>query len=554
MAIYNKPSPRNSIVLIFKRIIAKHLNQGSLTVNFKPFFHKIQFIHLLLLVFLVIQCIGITNPPLEIGHNWRQTVTAMIVRNLQNNGFNLFNPQIDFSGNNEGFIGSEFPIFQAVIAFFNSVIGYQHWQGRWINLLISTWGVWALYQFLLRAFSKQIAQNTSAILLFSVWFSFSRKIMPDTLSIALVLIGIRQAQLYLSTTKIRHLVFVFLSFSLAVLCKLPAIAWLATLVFITPKLIKQHKQSNYIQISLIEIRFITTCFIAIIPGLIWYFYWVPELNKSFQLYYPKSLYEGFIEIIPHWRLLLEKFYFTAFYSFFTLLLFLLGLAYLFRNNYSTNYLNKNIQLIDIENFKKVKISFLSFVILFGIFIIKTGDVFPKHTYYIIPFMPFMAFIAALGLEYIQQKIEKVQSVATKKTTIKKTSAKTLITVLLLVSNSEALLNQMHELSIKPTEKYKLELETIGKTIPSKSLIVSNAGVNPQELYFLNHKGWVRFPQQLHSKTHLDSLINCNADFLVVNNNFEKVGENYNLPVFFKSHSFLVYQLNKSSNNKRKNEK
>ena len=551
MAIYNKASPRNSIVLNFKRIIAKHLNQGNLTVNFKPFYHKIQFIHILLVVFLVIQCIGITNPPLEIGHNWRQTVTAMIARNLQNNGFNLFNPQIDFSGNNEGFIGSEFPIFQAIIAFFNSVIGYQHWQGRWVNLLISTWGVWALYQFLLHAFSQQIAQNTSAILLFSVWFSFSRKIMPDTFSIALVLIGIRQAQLYLITTKPHHLVYIFLSFSLAVLSKLPAIAWLATLVFITPKLLKQSKQLN---LKLIENRFIITCLISIIPGLIWYFYRVPELNKSFQLYYPKSLYEGFVEIVPHWRLLLEKFYFTAFYSFVTLLLFLLGLAYLFKNKYSTNYLNKNIQLIDIENFKKVKFSFLAFVVVFVIFIIKTGDVFPKHTYYIIPFMPFMAFIAALGLEYIQQKVETVQSVTTQKTTIKKTSAKTLITILLLVANSEALLNQMHELSIKPSEKYKMELETIGKKIPLKSLVVSNAGVNPQELYFLNHKGWVRFPHQLHSQSHLDSIINCNADFLVVNNNLEKLGgDNYNLPIFFKSPSFLVYQLDKTPNNPRKND-
>ena len=100
----------------------------------------------------------------------------------------------------------------------------------------------------------------------------------------------------------------------------------------------------------------------------------------------------------------------------------------------------------------------------------------------------------------------------------------------------------------------MELETIGKKIPLKSLVVSNAGVNPQELYFLNHKGWVRFPHQLHSKSHLDSIINCNADFLVVNNNLEKLGgDNYNLPIFFKSPSFLVYQSDKTPNNPRKND-
>jgi hypothetical protein len=511
-------------------------------VNFKLLFHRIQFIHILLIVFLTIQCIGITNPPLEIGHNWRQTVTAMIARNLQNNDFNLFYPQVDFTGNNKGIIGSEFPVFQALITAANWVLGYTHWQGRWINLLLSTWGVWALYQFIFNAFNQQIARNTAAIVLFSVWFSFSRKIMPDTFSIALVLIGIRQAQLYIQKAKIFYLIVMFLGFSLAVLSKLPAIAWLATLLYLTPSIKELHKQSDHTNLTTAEITVAITALISTIPALIWYFYWVPILNKNFQLFYPKSFSEGFLEIIPHWKLLLEKFYFTAFYSFITLVFFLLGLVYLFQKKTSTIYSTKSKQFIDIDKFKKIKYAFLGFITLFGIFIIKTGDVFPKHTYYIIPFMPFMAFIAALGLEFIQEKILQKQTTATKKTTTTNKIATVWIAALLIVANTEGLLNQVHELSIKPTEKYKLELEQIGQTIPRKSLIISNAGVNPQELYFLNHKGWVRFPNQLRNKSHLDSLTNCKAEFLVINKIFEENYTHYNLPVYSESNSFSVYKL------------
>jgi hypothetical protein len=64
-----------------------------------------------LLFFFVIRLFGITNAPLEMGHNWRQSLTNMVARNFLEGRVNLFYPVIDIAGDKTGIIGIEFPFF-----------------------------------------------------------------------------------------------------------------------------------------------------------------------------------------------------------------------------------------------------------------------------------------------------------------------------------------------------------------------------------------------------------------------------------------------------------
>ena len=90
--------------------------------------------------FFLIRLIGITNPPLEAGHNWRQSFTNMVARNFYEENSNIFYPTIDMSGNRNGTVASEFPIFNYLIYLVSSVFGYQHWYGRLISLIFSSFG------------------------------------------------------------------------------------------------------------------------------------------------------------------------------------------------------------------------------------------------------------------------------------------------------------------------------------------------------------------------------------------------------------------------------
>jgi len=43
-----------------------------------------------ILIFFAIRLFGITNPPLEIAHNWRQTTVTMVARNFYETKTNIF--------------------------------------------------------------------------------------------------------------------------------------------------------------------------------------------------------------------------------------------------------------------------------------------------------------------------------------------------------------------------------------------------------------------------------------------------------------------------------
>ena len=469
-------------------------------------------IAILLIIYSLLSLIGITNPPLEIGHNWRQTVTAMMARNFYTHDATFLYPEVDMTGNKSGIIGSEFPIFPQLIAYANQLFGFQHWYGRLINLVISIFGAMAFYASTKQLFSKRIAFNSTAILLCSIWFSFARKIMPDTFSISLALIGnyflLQWVLPYLpqvNSTKnpdqnipnfnakknpigrltqypLFNAIGYILFSSLAILTKLPALLWL------TPAacFVLFVKTPSQFKISII-IASIT----LIIPVVIWYYLWVPELNKHFQLFYPKTLKEGWIEFLPFWKMALERFYFTALYSFAALLFLLIGIFFFFKNQSP-----------------KRNISLLMMFLVFVIFIIKTGSVFPQHNYYVIPFVPILAIITGIGITELIPFISKKEN--------------PIFTYLfLIIIGTEAILNQQHELFIKPSEQYKLQLEELGKSIPKNNLVISNSGINPQEIYLLNRRGWVVFSNQLCNAHFIDSLYHCGAKYILINKNLQE---------------------------------
>lgn len=86
-----------------------------------------------ILLFFLIRLIGITNPPLEIGHNWRQSLTNMIARNFLEVDANILYPRIDMAGENTGIIGSEFPFFNYLIKELCQIIIYSDVFYYWNN-------------------------------------------------------------------------------------------------------------------------------------------------------------------------------------------------------------------------------------------------------------------------------------------------------------------------------------------------------------------------------------------------------------------------------------
>lgn len=451
--------------------------------------------------FFLIRLIGITNPPLEIAHNWRQSLTNMITRNFMEHGANLMYPMIDMAGNKTGILGSEFPFFNYLVYLFSSVFGYEHWHGRLINLVISSIGLYFFYKLVKGILNNKIAFTATIILAVSIWFSFSRKIMPDTFSVSLMIIGLYYAYSYLKNGTYSRLILFFVFCTLGMLCKIPALSLfsiLGIIVFIKEIDIKR----KLILFSVGAIAFSIAC--------VWYFYWVPHLVDTyrFMLFFPQSLSEGFGKVMTLIPETLERFYFSSLHSFIGFGVFLVGLYFVIRSK------NRNLLL-----------AFGIVTVVFVLFIFKTGVVFPNHSYYIIPFTPVMALIAAYALVKLPNKFHYI--------------------ILGLIA-VEAIANQQNDFFIKDSEKYKLGLETTtDQFIPKNDLIIINGGTSPQDIYFSHRKGWTIDHELAIKPAYIDSLAELGAKYLIINKagrEFPDQGRN----LIHDDKNYLIFKLDQKS--------
>lgn len=469
-------------------------------INFKVLFGDIRF---WIVLSFIIRLIGITDAPLEGGHNWRQSLTAMMGRNFLDTGPNLFYPTIDMDGINTGIIASEFPFFSYLIYVFSYLFGYAHWYGRLINLTISCIGIFHFYKLVEGTIDKKTAFNSTLVFLTSLWFAHSRKIMPDTFSVSLVIIGLYYGYAYLKEGLKWQLALFFSICTLGMLCKIPAFSLFSVVAIVI--FIKSVPIGRRIALNI-------AAGIGAFIVYLWYFQWVPYVVETykFQLFFPKTFTEGIHEIAPLIPELLEKFYFSALCSFVAFTCFIIGFVMLFKI--------KGLML---------HLAITIITIIFCVFIIKTGSVFPTHTYYVIPFVPIMALAAGYFISRIPNKFQYV---------------------LLGIIAIESIANQQHDFFIKDNQLYKLTLEAkLDKTVPKNDLIVINGGESPQNIYFANRKGWTVEPESIANLDYVDSLANVGAKYLVVDlNNYNFKLEQY--PKLFEDKDYSIYQL-KSKNKK-----
>ncbi|NOU48014.1 MAG: hypothetical protein HOO86_13265, partial [Bacteroidales bacterium] len=260
-----------------------------------------------IVLFFIIRLYGITNPPLEVSHSWRQTTVTMVARNFYEVDANIFYPRIDFAGEKTGITGMEFPVLNYLIYLVSLLFGYTHWYGRLINLFISSVGIFYFYKIITKYFDEKLALQSSVILLSSLWFAYSRKIMPDIFSMSLTIIGLYFGTQFLDRQQKRlfHLLLFFLFTLIGILSKLPSGYILILFVLFLV--------NNELRMSIRLLFSATMALILLLVG-IWYYYWVPELVAKFGFWHffmGKDLTVGVAEIYQHLNDTLSHFYDAA---------------------------------------------------------------------------------------------------------------------------------------------------------------------------------------------------------------------------------------------------
>ena len=456
-----------------------------------------------IVLFFAVRLYGITQPPLEIGHNWRQSTVTMVARNFYEGDARIAYPKIDIAGEKSGITGMEFPIFNYLIYGTSEVFGYAHWYGRLINLFFSSIGLWFFYLLVRRYFPSPIAFYSTFILLFSIWFRFSRKIMPDTFSMSFILAALYFGLLFLESNDRRKQVFnlgLFVAtFAVGSLSKIPS-AYL--FVLFIPVYLR-------IEIPLTRKLFLASAgAVVAVAVYYWYYIWVPHLVETYGFWHffmGKSMSNGANELLLHWSDGLSNFYDKPL-KFIGFAAALFGLIFAFRKN----------------DKKLIYIFTLAFTAFFVI-MLMAGETFTKHDYYIIPFTPILALSAGYGLSQIQNIRVRL--------------------ALLAAIALELLGGQYFDFRIKSEFNYLTSIETELDSISLRNdLFLINSGPSPTAMYFAHRKGWVAKNHQITNPEYISDLQSKGLQYVLVLKQAFGADCNPNLPLILDKPEYKVYRV------------
>ncbi len=452
-----------------------------------------------LLLFFLLRLFHITNPPLEVSHNWRQTTVTMVARNFYEVNPNILYPRLDIGGDKTGITGMEFPVLNYLIYLTSLLFGYEHWYGRLINLIVSTIGIWFFYKLIKKQFTEEQAFTSAIVLLCSIWIVFSRKIMPDTFSTSFIIMGIYYAGLYFESKRLVHLLCYALFCLLGLLAKLPVGFLLIVLsLFVFHKTIALRSKVFFLSASLI----------ILLPVVYWYFIWVPHLNQVFgftHFFMGSALKDGASEIFSH---LFETGFnfFDSAVKYIGFVFFLIGLFFVYKKQ------DKVLAWI-------FGLSFLAFIII----MFKSGFAFYHHNYYIIPFVPVMALLCGYGL--LQIKNVKWRY------------------VFLIAISLEGILNYQDDLFIKEDDMAIYALEKDFDAISHKEdLVLMNSGNKPTPMYFAHRKGWVTFNDSIQNPVYIAKLKQKGLKFIVILKRSFGYEMELNYPVCVNNPYYTIYKL------------
>jgi len=224
--------------------------------------------HLVILVSImaVAARLVLIDQPFVDHWSWRQSDVAAIARNYLQGRFDFARPQIDWAGDQPGYVGTEFPILPFIAALLYKLFGAHEWIGRIQAVILFAISL-PFFFFLVRNISGEIAAIWSLF-----FYSFaplgiiaSRCFMPDTPSLALSIVALYFFQRWLDDERsISAFVTSALCLSLSILIKATSVLMAA------PLLCLAFQRFNFAVLKNFCLWAFAT--IALLPSAIWYWH------------------------------------------------------------------------------------------------------------------------------------------------------------------------------------------------------------------------------------------------------------------------------------------
>lgn len=410
---------------------------------------------------VIVRLIHIDQPFID-RWSWRQTDVAAIARNYLETGFHFGRPQIDWAGEQPGYVGTEFPILPFVAALAYKVTGVHEWVGRLQGVCCFAVALPFFFLFVRRIFGPVAAIWAAFFYAFApLSIVASRSFMPDMPSLSLAIIGIYFFVRWLDENDWPAFLASTLLISLALLIKLPnAIIGLPLLYMAQAEALIANRPSLR---SAVWWRFLARwqlwifALIALVPSAFWYWH-AQWISKTF---YPYHFFGGGgFRIMPaawYWQIARD----TALSSLTPILsvLALVGVFVAPRGKYQ-------------RVFHWWLVSMLLFIVAVG-----WGS---RHRWYQLPLVPIAAAFAGCACQWLASQLRSHRLILA--------GASLFFAALLAVSSY----NCTRPFFRSPAAALRnLGLELKEATIPNALIIAADDG-DPTAFYYAHRKGW-HFP-------------------------------------------------------------
>ncbi|OWV76753.1 glycosyl transferase [Rhizobium sp. R339] len=178
----------------------------------------------ILIIAIVFRFHRITLPLVD-GFSWREISTAMMADNFRERSWNIFFPEVSWTGPGPSYQGREFQIVSYLTALLYQLFGWHDWFGRVVAALFGLVTVFSLHRLTALCWGEMHAHAAAlAYALMPAAIQIDSSVLPDPAMLALVTLGVWLFVKYWAGGSGWLLPLATVSFSLGALSKPPGIA------------------------------------------------------------------------------------------------------------------------------------------------------------------------------------------------------------------------------------------------------------------------------------------------------------------------------------------
>jgi len=447
----------------------------------------------LLILGLSARFINLNAPPAG-HHQWRQSDTAAVAKNMSQSDGNLLHPKVDWRKDTTGHVEMEFPIYCWTTAKSYTLLGPHHWIPRSLSITASLIALFIFYRLV------KLLSDPSTALWSAAFFAalplnifFSRSIQPESWMLCSMLGATYSAALWSRSKKSHYLIAAALFAALSGLLKLPA------LVVGLPMLavILQSRGTNPLKSPTLWAAAIA----SLIPVIAWY-------THAHTLYQETGLTFG-ISQSDKWNrfeLLLEPTFYKD-----------LFVGKIIEDHLAIIGFPLAALGLIMRNRKPTEILFDAWLLAMLIQIVLVPQGHRVHDYYQLPIAVPAAFYIG---RFLSRGITRSKHAPT---------IQTLLAAIFFILSSRTLWNTFSK-ELNPPQADQRLIGLIADNTNAGELVVlarDDTAFDPYVLYMANRKGWLITTDDL-SENYINSLAGSGAGWLIVESTAGEQGEGFHV--------------------------